>query len=118
MHVLMRGRTLLLVMIGWVFFRAPDLGRALGVLKAMFVPDSFGLELTTNVALTKERLVVMLLASLVVLLPRDFVFGRVLDTGRDGFARAARLIVPIVGIPYAAMLVAAGTFSPFLYYQF
>ena len=118
MHVLMRARALGLVMIGWVFFRAPDLSRALAVLKAMFVPSGFGLELTTDVALTKERLVVIVLASLVVLLPRGFVMGRLLDTGRDTFARSARLAVTIAGAPYAAMLIAAGTFSPFLYYQF
>lgn len=117
-HLWMRARALALVMIGWVLFRAPDLAGAFGVLKAMFVPSGFGLELTTDVALTKERVVVIVLASLVVLLPRDFVMGRVLDTGRDTFARSARLAVTIAGAPYAAVLVAAGTFSPFLYYQF
>jgi len=82
------------------------------------VPSGFGLELTTKVALTHERLLLLVVASLVVLLPRDFVLGPILDNSRTLAARYARLGIILVGLPYAAMLVAAGTFSPFLYYQF
>jgi alginate O-acetyltransferase complex protein AlgI len=117
-HVWMRARVLLLVMVGWVLFRAPGISEAFSIVKAMFVPSGFGLDLATNLALTHERIVVMALASTVVLLPRSFVLGRVLDIGHDRFARTARLGVVLVGAPYAALLIAAGTFSPFLYFQF
>ncbi len=114
----LRARTFLLVVIGWVFFRAPGLDRALGILEAMFLPNGFGLDLATDVALTRERLTVIVLASGVVLLPRGLVVGRVLDASRNTWARTSRLAVVLVGAPLAALLVAAGTFSPFLYYQF
>jgi alginate O-acetyltransferase complex protein AlgI len=117
-HAWMRTRTIVLVMVGWVLFRAPSLSGAFAILQSMFVPEKLGLDLATNVALTRERTVVMVLAATVVLLPRSFVLGRILDGGRDAFARYARLSVVLVGAPYAAMLVAAGTFSPFLYFQF
>jgi alginate O-acetyltransferase complex protein AlgI len=55
---------------------------------------------------------------LVVLLPRDLVMGKVVDDSRTRVASAARVAYSAVGAPYAAVLVAAGTFSPFLYFQF
>jgi alginate O-acetyltransferase complex protein AlgI len=114
----LRARAFFLVMLGWVLFRAPGLPRALGILQAMFVPRSFGLDLVTDVALTRERLVVIVLASFVVLVPRGLVVGRALDSSRSTWARSSRLAVVMVGMPLAALLIAAGTFSPFLYYQF
>lgn len=117
-HVWLRARTLLLVMVGWVLFRSPNLGAAFALVKSMLVPSGFELELTTNLALSRERLVVLVLASTVVFLPRSFVLGPILDAGRDAFARFARLGVTVLGAPYATLLIAAGTFSPFLYYRF
>jgi alginate O-acetyltransferase complex protein AlgI len=115
---LSRARTLLFVMIGWVLFRATGVGSALAVLGSMLVPVSWHLNPDVAVALTSERLTVLCLAALVVLLPRDFVAGRALDDARGPVAGAARLAVSTVGATTAAVLVVAGTFSPFLYYQF
>jgi alginate O-acetyltransferase complex protein AlgI len=61
---------------------------------------------------------VLVLALLVALLPGSFVLGRVLEAGRGRAAGVTRFAVMAVAGPYAAVLVAAGTFSPFLYYQF
>jgi alginate O-acetyltransferase complex protein AlgI len=58
------------------------------------------------------------LALLVVLMPRDLVLGRVLDSGRTAWAGALRVATSWVAAPVAAMLVAVGTLSPFLYFQF
>ncbi|MEX2254982.1 MAG: MBOAT family protein [Acidimicrobiia bacterium] len=115
---LLRTRALLLVMIGWVLFRAPDIEHAAGVYRALFVPSGFGLDLATDIALTRQRAVVIALASIVFLLPRGLVVGRLLDTGRNRLVGALRLVVCTVGAPSSALLVAAGTFSPFLYYKF
>jgi alginate O-acetyltransferase complex protein AlgI len=84
----------------------------------MVIPSGFALDATTQVALTRERLVVLVLASTVVLLPRGFVFGRVLDVSTTRIAAFGRFAICAIGAPYAALLVAAGTFSPFLYFQF
>ena len=57
-------------------------------------------------------------ALLVVLLPRDFVMGRFLEQPQRPVVRASRLAYAAVAAPVAAVLVAAGTFSPFLYFRF
>jgi alginate O-acetyltransferase complex protein AlgI len=116
--VLRRALTFLLVLIGWVFFRAQSLGQALMILRHMFVPSGFGLPEAVSVSLTHTRSVMLLLALLVVLLPGSFVLGRLLEAGRSRRARVSRFAVMAFAGPYAAVLVAAGTFSPFLYYQF
>jgi alginate O-acetyltransferase complex protein AlgI len=116
--VLRRALTFLLVVIGWVFFRAADLGQALMMLRHMFVPSGGGLPEAVSVSLTNTRSVMLVLALLVVLLPGSFVLGRILEAGRTPRAKVTRVAVMAVAGPYAAVLVAAGTFSPFLYYQF
>lgn len=112
-----RVRTLAVVMVGWVFFRAEDMGTALAMLRAMVVPTGAGLGDAVSVALTNRALVVLALAALVVLMPPSLVLGKELD--RPG-RRAATLRwgYALVGAPVAAVVVAAGTFSPFLYFQF
>jgi alginate O-acetyltransferase complex protein AlgI len=116
--VLRRAVTFLIVVVGWVFFRAESLTKALSMIKAMFVPSGLGLPETVSAALTHQRTLVLALALLVVLLPSTFVLGRVVQESPGRFAVAARVAVSALAAPYAAVLVAAGTFSPFLYYQF
>jgi hypothetical protein len=100
-----------------VFFRAPTVTDAFHMLGRMFVPSGVGLPATVNAALTNQRELTFLLSLLVVLLPASFVLGKVIEAGRSRGALAARFAVMAV-VPYAGVLVAAGTFSPFLYYQF
>jgi alginate O-acetyltransferase complex protein AlgI len=116
--VVRRGLTFLLVVIGWVFFRAESLGQALMMIKHMFVPSGLGLSAELSASLTNQRSVILVLALLVVLLPGSFVLGRILETGRSRPAVATRYAVMAVAAPAAAVVAAAGTFSPFLYYQF
>jgi alginate O-acetyltransferase complex protein AlgI len=110
--------TFLLVVVGWVLFRAPSLSAAGDVLHAMVVPRWGWLPVDVSSVLTHQRLLTFGLAMLVVLLPRDFVMGKLVEEGRSRAAGAFRLAYAGVGAPYAAVLVAAGTFSPFLYFQF
>ena len=113
-----RALTFALVMIGWVFFRAANVEQALDILHAMFVPSGLAIADAVDVALTQQRTVTLILALFVVLLPPSFVLGRVLDEDRTPVAHVARYAVMTAGAFYAAVLVAAGTFSPFLYFQF
>lgn len=112
-----RALTFLLVVVGWVFFRAASLGDAFHMLRMMFVPSGDLLPSLLTTTMTHQRTLVFALALLVVLLPASFVLGRLVDTGSDRRATAARLAV-LAAVPYSAIIVAAGTFSPFLYYQF
>ncbi|MCP2164716.1 MBOAT family O-acyltransferase [Goodfellowiella coeruleoviolacea] len=113
-----RVLTLLLVVFGWVFFKAPDMGQALSMLGHMLLPDFGGLTDAVDTALTNQRLVILLLCALVVFLPTQPVTGPFLESARGVPAATLRVAVMTVGLVYAAILIASGTFSPFLYYQF
>jgi len=113
-----RALTLLIVVIGWVPFRAPDLRVCGRMLHAMAVPHFEHVADPVVVAATTQRAVTALLGLLVVLIPGRFVLGRFLETSSSCAGSLARLGVTAVAAPYAAVLVAAGTFSPFLYYRF
>ena len=115
-----RAITLVLVMVGWVFFRAPSMSVAGGMLSAMFSPAGMALSDLVQAALTPQREVTLLAASLVVLLPAGFVVGRLLDdpARQDRLARSGRIAFAAVLGPLSALTVAAGSFSPFLYFQF
>lgn len=113
-----RALTILLVIIGWVFFRAEDLGSALNFLKVMFVP-TFGPVPDAILAVqTNHRMVVLALALLVFLMPAKLVMGRLIERFDYQPAAVLRVAILFVAAPYAAISVAAGTFSPFLYFQF
>jgi alginate O-acetyltransferase complex protein AlgI len=113
-----RAATLLAVMVGWVLFRAETLTGALGYLRAMVAPGS--LEVAPQVAevLDLRVTLVLAMASLVVLLPRHLVLGPTLERARGAAPAAARLAVFGLALPYALLLMAGGSFSPFLYFRF
>lgn len=113
-----RAVTLVLVVIGWVPFRAADMPHALSMLGHMFTPDLSGLTDVVSSALTNQRLIILLFALLIFVLPNHPVTGPFLESSRDRLAVATRITVMTAGIAYSAILVASGTFSPFLYYQF
>jgi alginate O-acetyltransferase complex protein AlgI len=113
-----RALTALLVMIGWVFFRCSSLGHAMSYLKAMCVP-TFGPAPDALVAVqTDQRMIVLLAALLVFVMPSKLVMGRLIERFDYQPAAVFRFAVLFVAAPYAAISVAAGTFSPFLYFQF
>ncbi|WP_199441077.1 MBOAT family O-acyltransferase [Umezawaea beigongshangensis] len=113
-----RVLTMLLVVVGWVFFRSPDLGTAFTVIGHMLVIDLDGLTETVSAAATNQRVVLLLAALGVLFLPTTPVTGPFLESSRATTATVLRVSVMTVGLLYAAILVASGTFSPFLYYQF
>jgi alginate O-acetyltransferase complex protein AlgI len=84
----------------------------------MLIPDVRGLTDIVDAALTHQRTVILLLALLVVLLPTQPVTGPYVEAVRSRPATALRIAVMTAGLAYSAILVATGTFSPFLYYQF
>jgi alginate O-acetyltransferase complex protein AlgI len=113
-----RALTMLLVVIGWVFFRSADLGKAMTMLGHMLLPDFQGLSETVSAATTNQRVLILILALAIVVAPNHPVTGPYLESSRDKAATVLRVSVMTAGLLYAAILVASGTFSPFLYYQF
>ncbi|MCH7790282.1 MAG: MBOAT family protein [Acidobacteria bacterium] len=116
--VLSRVLTLFLVMVGWVIFRADSVAEAFSYLAAMFSPDGLGISAAVELAFDTRTQLVLALSTLVVFLPRDFVMGRVLETSPSRLVTYFRYALAGIAVPYSAMLIAAGTFSPFLYFQF
>jgi alginate O-acetyltransferase complex protein AlgI len=113
-----RALTFVLVVVGWVFFNAPDMSKALTMIGHMLLPDFSGLTDVVAEAFTNQRLTILLLALVIVFLPAHPVTGPLLESSRSRAATVLRVTIMTAGLLYAAILVAAGTFSPFLYYQF
>ena len=113
-----RARTLLLVVIGWVLFRADGLDSAVGMYRAMAGLEGVGTLDPSVMGLSGRSAVVFALAMLVVLLPRNLVIGPALTMPELRFITPVRLAVMGLVLPYALLRVTGSSFSPFLYYQF
>ena len=112
-----RAVTLLAVMIGWVLFRSPDAGHAFEYVQAMFTAGGVTPEVITN-AIDTRAIVAMGVGAASVFLPGHIV-GGLLVTGWRGVRGATLRIAEVaVALPYVMIIVASGSFSPFLYYQF
>jgi alginate O-acetyltransferase complex protein AlgI len=71
-----------------------------------------------GLTLTVRSLVVLAVGLAVITLPRSFVVGDWLQTHRSRWAGALRVLTVVAVFPLVLASVAAGTFSPFLYFQF
>lgn len=121
--------TLLMVLIGWVFFRADSVPAALQFLSAMAGLGQ-GDTVSYNVWMYLNReLIIMIVLGLVAAMPvRTAIRGLIehLDAGLGKQAQIAfRSSTAIAGIlalggifVYAVMMMAAGTYNPFIYYRF
>ena len=114
---LRRAGTFLLVVLGWVMFRAGSVGDAVDVYAAMFSTELGGLPQAVDEALVAPAALALCFGLASALMPRGLVIGQVLEGGWDGWALRARVAVMAL-VPLAAITVAAGSFSPFLYFQF
>jgi alginate O-acetyltransferase complex protein AlgI len=119
-----RAFTFVIIVIGWVVFRSGSLPEAGTMLSAMLAPHSLagGWAVSPEVALllTPLRIALLCLVCVSVLIPVTWVTGKVingLDETAD-WARTATRSTATLLAPYAGMVAVAGTFSPFLYFQF
>ncbi len=114
---LRRTITLLAVMVGWVMFRSHDASGAVEYLGAMFSLGGVTPETITSVIDTRA-VIAMGLGAASVFIPGNVV-GGLLVTGWQGVRGAAVRIAEVaVALPDVMIIVASGSFSPFLYYQF
>jgi alginate O-acetyltransferase complex protein AlgI len=115
--VLRRLATFLLIVFGWVLFRSLTLGDAADVYTAMLTPSAGQLPAALDDALVTPAILALAWGLASALLPRNLVMGRVVQGRWSGGPLAARIAV-VALLPFAAITVAAGSFSPFLYFQF
>jgi len=102
--LLRRAYAFLVVLVGWVFFRADDLGHALGFLEAMIgaagsapVPASFYLK--------PEVQIVLIVGLLLAMVPFSI-------------RRVPALIGQMAVFALSILQVSAGTYNPFIYFRF
>lgn len=116
--VFRRFVTFILVMIGWTFFRAENLGQALGILKIMVSPANLPIPWEVSIVLNARNVIFLFLASLVVFLPRDFSVSGFLISERVTILRPLLAGLLIVLVLYSIASIATGSYNPFIYYQF
>jgi alginate O-acetyltransferase complex protein AlgI len=114
-----RALTFLLVCLGWVLFRAPDLPSALAYYQALGrFGDGFGLSDAIATEASGMALTAIAIGSILALWPAQISAGRFLDWSPSWAAVGMRLGTACITFPLALMLSVANNFSPFLYFQF
>ena len=114
---LRRGITALLVILGWVMFRASSLPNALAYYRALANLSTWELGATLS-RLDEPRAIAVLAVSLFVfLMPPSIQMGHYLQYSTSRLAAAYSLVITVV-LPLALAFVVGGRFSPFLYFQF
>jgi alginate O-acetyltransferase complex protein AlgI len=108
--------TIVMVMIGWVFFRAPSFAEAGSHLAAMFwlnrnVDTTFG----AAFYLTDDKIFVFLAGMIFALFP----FERLNRwTIAPAFATCAQIAAMLAVLVYSSAVVATNGFNPFIYFRF
>ncbi len=109
--------TLLLVMVGWVLFRAPSASVAGQYLGAMFGLGTGTTPVVAWTVLTSDKLLFLFIGCVAVVVPEDWRLAAWRRTDRS-------VAAPIVSLgalmlfAYSAMLIAANGFNPFIYFRF
>ncbi len=106
-----------LVTLGWVLFRSVDLAHAVSLVSGMFRFDGLPLASSVSTLMTTQVQAALVVGLATAFLPRSLVLGRALASSTSRRVKVLRFAT-LVTVPYSAVLVASGTFSPFLYYQF
>jgi alginate O-acetyltransferase complex protein AlgI len=116
--VLNRFWVLLLVMIGWVVFRAETLSDALTYYSILFGGNTGQVSIAILRHLSMQTVLALVIGSLVFLAPRNIALGPILEEADTRIAAGLRYLLALVALPLTIMLIVNGTFSPFLYFQF
>ena len=109
--------TLLVVLIGWVFFRAESLSGALLYLKRMFVFSGGDPALSSylDFFFLDSRTLFFTIVALVFAVPPQVYFPGKMAVPRAGLVRQVYFIALLV---LSLIYVGAGTYNPFIYFRF
>ena len=115
-RILQTAYALLVVMVGWVFFRAENLSSALGYLNRMFVPYKTDVY---SAYLSNEFLMVLVLAVLSCGFLKLLFDKLPLKTEyKFGFMRLANPAWCALIAYFSVLLLASNTYNPFIYFRF
>ena len=112
-----QARTVTLVVLGWVLFRAASVPDAIGYVGSLFRPG-VGLPADLSLALDPLAITALVVGAISVVLPASWVTGLRLEFDPSRAAGALRAAELGVVLPVALVFAASGGFSPFLYFQF
>ncbi|MEX2631602.1 MAG: MBOAT family protein [Tistlia sp.] len=115
---LRRPATLLLVILGWILFRANSMEQAETIYDSLFAFSGWSLSPNVAAVLTNQVLAMLALGAASVLLPGGFVTGLWLQEASGRTATLARGLLVFGLLPFVLIYAMVQTFSPFLYYQF
>ncbi|MDC8011711.1 MBOAT family O-acyltransferase [Tahibacter soli] len=124
-RVLRHAYTLLAVMIGWVFFRAADIGQAGSLLAKMFFLDGT-VDADVATVMTGEETAALVAGVLFSMPLARFVTRRLMAVpaprpwprGVAGWRYAAGTVVAAVVLVAASLKIFSGAYSPFIYFRF
>jgi len=117
-RVVRRAITLLIVMVGWVFFRSEDISQAIGFLKTMFTVTDLPISYSLSLALNYRDILFLLAALPIFFLPGDFAGAKIIVSQKRPLPLFAGALMILVLLPYCAALIIGGASSPFIYYRF
>jgi len=128
--ILGQAYTLLLVIIGWVFFRSPTLTQAMSYLSAMFIPQTTPSPATPPWGLVfgNRDLATMVVGSLIACVPLPALQGSLVKTLKAAWSgHISTLGLREIIVQFSASLVmmvvsvaatVSSDYSPFLYFRF
>lgn len=105
--------TLLVVLIGWVFFRADTLSDALQVIATMFTFTNWNAAALLSI-MTKEKIFFLIVGLIILVLPYNKIRSRFNGPVYQAIYAAAEFVFFIIAVLYTI-----GTdFNPFIYFRF
>lgn len=108
--------TMLLVMIGWVFFRSDTIEYANLYISRLFAGGKFN---TTVLTFLSMKVIIVLIAAIlfsgIVQRPLKEKYEEIKDRL---FIRIPDIVLQILVLAYSIILIISGTYNPFIYFQF
>lgn len=113
-----RATTLLIVIVGWVLFRAADFGQAAGYLSTMFTWRDLPLAYDVSLRLNPWDFGILISAAAVVFLPPDVSGVRLVAARRHPRPTVAAVMLLLVVVPLCGFLIISSPAAPFIYFRF
>ncbi|MDJ0884166.1 MAG: MBOAT family protein [Desulfobacterales bacterium] len=110
--------TLLIVIVGWVLFRAADFGQAAVMLRAMFSWQDLPLAYELSLKFNPWDLGALVIAAVVFALPGDYSGYRSLIASPRPRPTLAAVLLVLVVFPLCGLLIVSTPAAPFIYFRF
>lgn len=115
--------TLFFVVVGWVLFRAENIGQAISFYEGMIGLNGWEIRNTMQWQVTYQSLVYLVIGWLIIFLHPKFLEFRQEIKGSpametSGYKKPVVVIATIGLFLFSVMKIAADSYSPFLYFQF